>query len=283
MPIENCAIRNFHTVETLEGKDSRTFEEAFSLVEENASRIIKNINATFMAPEPGTDDYNWLINFIAILCERTPARRKHFSEMTAEMYKMITRVGFQHKEYFESQKRIIEEKTGEKNNLTHEKLLEFIERDEYEVVFGNNHHMKSFMDRLDVIIEPLSRRKWSVVTSPPMMGDFICSDNPVCLRNVTKVTGFFSSPGHGMFNTEVSLPLSPRVVLLGRFEDYHPMSGLVPNRKTVAAINSFTGMYAEKFIFSKKQDFLWTDTVGKLCNTDDFKRKLVEKKEKPKE
>ncbi|OMD64672.1 hypothetical protein BSK62_17020 [Paenibacillus odorifer] len=269
--------KDFHTVETITGKDSKTFEEIFSMIEGKAKQIIKGIIETFQIPFPGSDDYNWLINFIALLSERTPARRKHFSDQTAELYKMATQVGSQHKEYFEHQKEIIENKTGEKLNLTHEQLKEFINSDDYEISFNNNFHMENFMTRFDVIIEPLGRRKWSVCYSPPELGDFVSSDNPVCLRNVIPVEGIFSSPGHAMLNTEVSVPLSPRVMLLGRFEDVHPSIGEAPNSSFVAKLNSWTAMYSERYVFSQNEDFLWWDKQGNVSRTEDFKRILGER------
>lgn len=266
--------KDFHTVETINGKDSKTFEDIFSMIEGKAKQIINGIIKTFQIPMPGSDDYNWLINFIALLSERTPARRKHFSDQTGELYKMATQVGFQHKEYFEHQKEIIENKTGEKLNLTHEQLKEFINSDDYEISFNNNFHMDNFMTRLDAIIEPLGRRKWSVCYSPPELGDFVSSDNPVCLRNVTPVEGIFSSPGYAMLNTEVSVPLSPRVLLLGRFEDIHPIVGAAPSSSFVAKINSWTAMYSKRYVFSKTEEFLWWNNKGNVFTREDFIRRL---------
>lgn len=173
---------------------------------------------------------------------------------------------------------MMEEKARVKIDLSYEQMKEFINSDGFEITFNNNFHMDNFMTRLDAIIEPLGHRKWSVCISPPMYGDFVCSDNPVCLRNVIPVEGFFSSPGHGVLNTEVSIPLNPRVMLLGRFEDYLPPVGWAPNRRFVAQMNSWTSMYAERYVFSKKKDFLWWNDQGNVCTTEDFKKRLLNEK-----
>lgn len=130
------------------------------------------------------------------------------------------------------------------------------------------------MTRVDAIIELLAHRKWSVCIAPPMYGDFVCSDNPVCLRNIVPIKGIFSSPGHGLLKTEVSIPLNPRVMLIGRFEDELPPVGSAPNRRFVAQMNSYTAMYADRYVFSKKQDFLWWSDQGKVCTTEEYKRRL---------
>lgn len=269
---KNIAYENdFHTVETIEGKDMKSYEEAFSQVEGMGKQIITNIISSLKMPMPDTEEYNWLMNFIALLCERTRARRNHFSESMAEVLKMAARVGFHHKEYFDRHKEKIEKEVGGSVNLSHEELKQFIESDEYTINFHNNFHMESFMNRVDAILEPLAHRKWSICISDPKHGDFVCSDNPVCLRNVQIKESFFNSPGHGVLNTEVSIPLSPRILLLGRFEAVHPPVGMAPDRKFVAQMNSWTSMYAERYVFSKKEDFLWWNNQGKICGIDDLK------------
>ncbi|MGG1639128.1 DUF4238 domain-containing protein [Paenibacillus sp. NRS-1760] len=270
---------DFHTIETVDGKDSKTFEEAFSMVEGNAKQIINEIIQTFKIPTIGSEEYNWLINFIALLSERTPARRHHFDKAMADVFKMASRVGFQNKSYFESQKKKIEEKTGKSFDLSYEQLNKLINEDGFEISFHNNFHMENFMARFDAIIEPLAHRKWSLCIAPPMYGDFVCSDNPVCLRNILPVKGILGSPGHGVLNTEVSIPLNPKVMLLGRFEDDLPPVGWAPSRRFVAQMNSWTAMYAERYVFSKKKDFLWWSDQGKVCTTEDFKRRLEHEKQ----
>jgi len=269
--------KDYHTIETNNGKDFSTFEEAFSEVEGNAKQIIDNIINTYEMPARDSEDYNWLINFIALLCERTPSRRNHFNESMEEVLKKAVRVGFNHNEYFENSRRRIEEKNGEKLNINHEQMKEYINSDNFKISFNNNFNMENFLARLDAIIDLLGERKWSVCVSPPMNGDFICSDNPVCLRDVTPVKGVFSSPGHGILNTEVSIPLNPRVMLLGRFEDYLPPMGYAPNRKFVAQMNSMTAMYAERYVFSRENDFLWWDINGNVCTIADYKKRLEDR------
>jgi hypothetical protein len=214
-----------------------------------------------------------LVNqFIALLAERTPSRRVHFNDSLEEFYILATRVGLQDKSSFE---RFLQHESKKNDsiptNVTYEQIMDLIDSDDYRIKFNNNFHMDTLMTRIDAIIQPLGQRKWSVVYSPHRNKEFICSDNPVSLRFTKEVKGFFNSPGHGLLNTEVSVPLSPNIALLGRFKDYHPPSGIIPNRRTAAIINSNTGRHAKRFVFSKSQQFIWYDMEGIVSNTEDFK------------
>jgi hypothetical protein len=133
---------------------------------------------------------------------------------------------------------------------------------------------KNVFTVIDAILPTLIERKWSVVFCPPAIGDFICSYNPVSLHWATleKRPEIFNSPGYGMIDTEISIPLSSRVMLLGRFDDFQPPSGVVPNKRNLAILNSFTGIESSRFIYSRKNDFYWYTKDGQVANVEDFKR-----------
>ena len=73
--------------------------------------------------------------------------------------------------------------------------------------------------------------------------------------------GFFG-PGFGVGGTDVSIPLSPELLLFGRFEDV-PHSGTSLPRRKVALANTWALVHAVRYAASKTEDlvFLRNDTI----------------------
>jgi len=250
-------------------------EDVFAYVEGNAAPIIKEVCNSKVIPTG--EKYNWMINYIALLAERTPVRREVFSNPMQDIAKIMVQMMLETPERFDSIKRRMREDGIELNdNVSYEDLRKFIFEGKYTISFDNNTHVNNLLNAIDAIIHPLGDRNWTVAYSPPEVGDFICSDNPVSLHWTTqKERGIWSSPGHGLLETEVSVPLSSRIMLLGRFEEV-PKNITIMSKRNLAILNSYTGMYADRFIYSRENDFLWykrDNTVGYVA---DFKRLIHE-------
>jgi hypothetical protein len=247
-------------------------EDVFADIENKAAPIIREICESLIMPTG--DDYNWLMNYIALLAERTPARREVHEKPMHDISKIMLQMMLSTPERYEAVRRSMAQ-SGEpvEDNVSYEQLRRFAYEEKYTLSFDNNTHIKNLMAAVDAILQPLASRHWSVVLSPSPLGDFICSDNPVSLHWATlKDRGFWSSPGHGLLDTEVSVPLSSRVALLGRFEKVHPPSAILASRKTLASINSNTGRHSQRFIFSRKNDFFWYTKDNRIGNVDEYKR-----------
>lgn len=255
-------------------------EDAFAFVEENVAPIIKEVCNSKKIPD-GAEEYNWLINYIALLAERTPIRREFFTKPMQDITKIMSQMMLSTPERFESIKRRMEADGVEYNdNVSYEKLRKFIFEERYTISFDNNTHINNLLSSIDTIIPHLGARNWTVAYSPPEVGDFICSDNPVSLHWTTqKERGFWSSPGHALKETEISVPLSSRIMLLGRFEEELPPCIVISSKRNLAILNSNTGMYADQFVYSRKNDFLWFKQDNSVGNVADFKRLILEKTE----
>jgi hypothetical protein len=252
-------------------------EDAFSIVETNVAPIIKDICQSQQIPHE-TVAYTWLINYIALLSVRTPVRLDHLTEPINEESKIISEMMLSTPERFEATKQNMR-KDGIKfnENVSYESLKDFVFEEKYTLSINNNTRISTLMNAVDAIIPLLGARNWTVAYSPPEIGDFICSDNPVSLHWITqKNRGFWSSPGYGLLETQVSVPLSSRIMLLGRFEELPP-NFVISSKRNLAILNSYTGMYSDRFIFSRESDFLWykqDDTIGNIL---DFKQLIIAK------
>ncbi|WLD94625.1 DUF4238 domain-containing protein [Alkalihalobacillus sp. AL-G] len=254
-------------------------EDSFMEIETKTAPIIKKLKNTLEMPK-GTD-FIWLINYIALQYSRTPVRKETLSEPMANIAKIMMQMSIATPERYT---KLIEDMKKDGKNigeeLSYKEMHDFImDEDRYKIVIDNNTKMNNILTSIDAIIPTLMKRNWSVVYSPTTVGDFICSDNPVNLHwtNPQLNRGFFNSPGHGLPDTEVSFPLSSRVMLLGRFDNFQPSSGTIPNKLTLAALNSFTGKQADRFIYSRKKDFYWLSNDNKVANIEDFKSMIREK------
>ncbi|KFM92954.1 DUF4238 domain-containing protein [Paenibacillus macerans] len=252
-------------------------EDVFACVEENTVPIIKEICNSRKMPE-GNEEYNWLINYIALLAERTPVRLDHFTKPIIDISKIISQSMLATPERFEAIKENIRKDGVEfDDNVSYEELKDFVFEEKYTISVDNNTRITTLMNAIDAIIPVLGARNWTVAYSPPEIGDFICSDNPVSLHWTTqKDRGIWSSPGHGLLETQVSVPLSSRIMLLGRFEELPP-NVVISSKRNLAILNSYTGMYSDRFIFSKENDFIWFKQDNTIGNIADFKRLIVGK------
>jgi hypothetical protein len=252
-------------------------ENAFMEIESIVTPIIRKIQSTLEMPTG--DEYINLMYYIALQYSRTPKRKEGFSRPMEDIAKIFMQMSVSSRQRYEKTINDLKMAGKEIDNLPYDDMHRFVmNEDAYDVIVDNNTKMSNIFTVIDAILPTLFERKWSVVFSPPAIGDFICSDNPVSLHWTTleKRPGLFNSPGHGMTDTEISIPLSSRVMLLGRFDDFQPPSGVVPNKRNLAILNSITGIESSRFIYSRKNDFYWYTKDGQVANVEDFKRKIQE-------
>lgn len=221
---------------TLPHIDPNIIEDAFSVIESAVAPIIKICDIKSIPS--GKEDYNWLINYIAALAMRTPTTRKAIAELTKEITTMI----LAKPEKFEQVKRNMETEYNDPRTL--------IYGGKHGGIFRNNEYVRHLMGTIDAIIQPLGARHWAVVFSPSSTGDFILSDNPVNLHwREKKGYRIWRSPGCGLKETEVTIPLSSRIMLMGHFEDI-PSNLNICSKKDLASMNNFTVMHSDRFLYS---------------------------------
>jgi len=132
-------------------------------------------------------------------------------------------------------------------------------------------HVGILIKAVEEITPSLIHRKWSLVYAKDKSDEFVCSDNPVSL-NWIKPMPRFESPGFELGNTQVGMPLNKEAALLGRYEgESHMLWAL---RKQIAAINSIRAIFAQRFIYSPREDFICLKKDGKIGNIDEFLKEL---------
>ncbi|MEF3304257.1 DUF4238 domain-containing protein [Paenibacillus sp. GYB003] len=253
-------------------------EDVFMDLESKTAPVIRTLCETLRMPSG--DDYNYLMNYIALLAVRTPSYKQTSSAMMEEIAKITMRMAFSTEERFEIVKKQMAAEGKEVPPLHYETFRNFLDEERYNIAFDNNTHVNNLLESMDAVLHPLGARYWTIVYSPNQLGDFICSDHPVSLHWATgRDRGIFSSPGHGMLDTEVTVPLTSRVLLLGQFEPILPEVITLTSRLMLAILNSWSSEQS-RFIYSRKEDFVWYSREEKIANMADFRRLIAENRKR---
>lgn len=248
-------------------------ENAFSKVESMAAPVIKEILRTEQLP--AGEGFNILINFIALMASRTPAIIIHRTEPIIKINEIIMDMYLSSKDRWKAltsrmsvEGRLSPESLDDAN---YEKMRDFFYSKRYIMDINQNYKIKQLLDSVDILIPLLAQRKWSlllskdITTTMPQLGGFICSDNPVALVSLDPLPPFYY-PGFGMPCTEVTMPLSKNAAIVGRFEGEEKVT--IISVKGMAAINSRTGMYADRFFYHSNKNFIMINNQQQICNVN---------------
>lgn len=273
-PLNEGYENYLYRIEPIENKkeiDPFEIETGFGNFESVVAPIITKIRNTFELPIG--NDFNILINFLALQIVRTPSHINNFDKPLQEMIKMSMRMIASTKDRWESSvNRLKKDKPDFKYNLDYESMKKFIDDDGYDILVAKNYKLSMMLSGIDVMISLLSKRQWSLWISADLCNGFICSDNPVSIMwsDGKLAPGPFKLPGFGINNTDVLMPISKNIALIGKFESNY---GGIADEHIIATINTRTMMFAQRFIYSNKNNFCWINKESKI---DNLKSYLIE-------
>ncbi len=262
-----------YTLEEGTAGEPDAIEKAFSKIESMAAPVINEIIKKKRLPSG--DGFNILINFIATMASRTPRIINNRTKTIIGLSEMLMDGYLLEKERWQgltsrmiNEGKLSPEALDEKN---YEKMCDFFYSKKYKVDINQNYKIKQIIESIDTLIPLLAQRKWSllvsedITTTLPQLGGFICSDNPVSLVSLVKLPPIYS-PGFGMPRTEVTMPLSKDVAIVGRFEGKETVSAI--SVEGMAAVNSRTGMYAGRFLYHSNKNFILINNQNNICNVN---------------
>lgn len=249
------------------GHEPDIVENAFAELEGEVAPIIKKIYETKVMPI--NDEYHLLMYYIALLFQRNPDRIELFNKAVDDISKITLDMIASSRDRYES----FTAQIHEHKSLEYDDFKKKVIDGRFTFSVNNNIHVANIFKTAGYIIESLIQRKWTVLHTQPTVGDFICSDIPADLHWEKQDEGMWSSPGHSMPGTEISIPLSSRIMLIGTIEDKYPKYLEITNKRLVAQLNTYTAMNA-RFIFSRKRNFYWITSELKIGDTDDLIKAL---------
>lgn len=260
--------RDFYKVKVKDGDDPFILEREFSKIEAGAKRAIDFIKTTNSIPEG--EDGNYLLNFVGLLAVRTPSHRNNMDSFHQDILNRVLDITLQNKERWDGLVARVRSEGKELPETTYEKVKELFDKGEFIFQVDQSWLLYLMLTSATTIINLLGHRNWSLAVADE--GHFVCSDNPVSLSWIKHVPGPYS-PGFAMKNTQVTLPLTNKIALLGVLETgYGSLHHFEKDR--VAALNNFTIKSAERFIYSIEDDFEWLQENLEIGQKDDFEQML---------
>lgn len=271
--------KDFYRIEA-PGVEPNTMEQILEEYESQAASVVKKVIE--IGAFPTGDDFTMLIVMVALMAFRTPHFRRMYEKPLEDIGNLTLKMMSASPELWNQiQEGMKRNGYAVKKKTSYEEMKHFVDSNNYTLEirneFSRGWHIQILLKLVEEIMPSLMSRKWSLSFAKNKSDEFICSDSPVSLI-CTKPISRFDRPGFERENTEVIVPLNKNVVLLGRFEGESHI--LWASRKQVAAINSLSIIYAQRFIYSPRKNFYWLNKDGGIGNADDILDEL--KKEKMK-
>ena len=116
--------------------------------------------------------------------------------------------------------------------------------------------LKAFQSAL----RTLTARKWTLIVAGDKAGNFVTSDHPVCLIDISERPSSPHGVGVGMAETAVLFPVSTRLLLSGRFEGNEAVRTIGP--VDVARVNAQIIQRAERQVFAYDASFTYLTRSG---------------------
>ena len=205
--------------------------------------------------------------FLALQAVRIPAFRDLITSVLQQVHKKVLRVIGSTAERFEMTVKKMKDDGIDIGKTTYEEVRRFIEDDAFDMEYPSDLFVQQLLVLFRDLFPYLADRNWSLRCAGETSGDFVCSDRPVGLSWAPGLETL-APPGFGMQGTIVSLPLSRKIALEGRFEGTSRVS--TADARLVALINGQTVLAAEQCVYSPSDDFVWARPGSALQHSVEF-------------
>lgn len=272
IPRNVCAIRDFNRI-SVPGFPSDYIESEMGKFESMIVPAVTHIKAD---NEFRGEPKSCILNLIALLATRHPARRETTRKFHEKIAKMTMGMVLQNRERYEKTiSDMNNDGVAASSKATYEEMKDFVAKGEYEIEVTTEHHINLEGKMHEAALEVLHQRNWTLFKAGKEDGHFITSDWPVSLEwsNPETVPPFYrSSPGLGLKGTEVVFPLTKELALLGTFDGKDETLQASPH--LVAAVNSRTLRFSRNQVYSPKRWFpalsdgaivVGAELIQKLC------------------
>lgn len=259
--------RDYNRIE-VPGVDPNAMEDELSRVEARAAVIIREIAETQVLPQG--EAVEELMFFVALLHSRVPGYRRNW----AQGFGRVAEIAEQLMAMPDEAKRNFPPVMGSDSpGIPYSELRKLIKQVEPRPELHNDVYVDLMVASATVVTPLLLKRHWTIVVARKDAGDLICSDRPVGLTWTTQALGqSFYSPGFGLRNTIVTVPLNRRLALWGTWDRRRGTVAL--DSDGVAIINSRTAMYSERYLYSARQNFRYVDPQNKVTEIESLLKRI---------
>lgn len=243
-----------------QGEDPEVYEKLFREFEGKAAPVIRQIIETHAMPTDD-DQLGLLFNFIAFQYVRTPSARRVIAAPREQEARIIIDMLESSRELYESHMR---RSGGDLDAFPFERIQ--ATKGQYEPRLTTEGFIEGAMTMMNAILRYLHRRSWTVLVSERPGESFVVSDHPVVLE-WSDPRGRRFPPGHAHVDTELTLPLSAHVALIGCYTPFEvdPLN----MRRSVSGINSRTIARSRVFVAACEDRFI-LQADGEIITSNQF-------------
>ena len=250
----------------LDGVEDGAFEleHAFAEIEGGAATAIRStINNRQL---PADDElFSYLINFVALMAARVPQTRENFARPLRRVWEMLLEIELSSRERFEALVQQARAAGEQIPDVDYKHLRQSFREGRIVLEVSQAQHIQTLLHAAETLVPLLAARHWRLLFATG--AEFITSDHPVALTWTVPRPPSFYGPGFGIAGTDVTLPLTKSIALLGRLEpQQHDTIEL--DQRGVASLNSRTGMYAGRIVISGNPDHVWERADHTIGNAD---------------
>lgn len=247
-PENTAIINNFYAIHYT---DTNAFENFLAdQIESPAAKALKALQTTGQVPSD--DDKHRLALFLAYMLVRTPAYRTFYEPQFNKEISTLLQLNAKDKEHF--QRWADDYETIHKEPIANdvEQLRQEILDGKYKTEVHPNFSLYIMQKLGSNCADLLLSMKWIIIKSPEDLY-FLSSDNPIIVTN-PNCMGFYS-PGLGLENTRIFVPISKRVgLLMVRLDEDKLDNKIISNSSEIVKNMNKTLVYAAaEFIFAHEQ------------------------------
>lgn len=260
--------RDYYALEEAPGVESDMLERAFSSIEQQLAPVLAQILKEEKLPPRQSREFGILLNHVAGLIIRVPRMLDTVAQFYASSLEIAHRLMLSTPERFRAALEQAQRAGAEIPAGDHEQLRQLMQKGRYSIEVPRPWLVGQMFLASDILLRLLAARHWSLLVVAQEALEFAVSDCPVVVDwTRARLQGFYP-PALGLRKTDVTLPLSRRVTLLGRFETLP--GRVLASRRTVAVVNTRTAAAGSRFVASPSKEFPVLGPDGKLGSVSDL-------------
>jgi hypothetical protein len=250
---ENVGYRPKYYSVDIDGESPDFVEDELGKIEGVSKPIIRKIEKDRKMVVG--DDYITLMYYLGILAARVPNTRDRFNDQMDNLGKMVLKVSLQGKTP-EDIMRIMADKGSPLESIDDAiAMKELASRDAFRMSVDNTYQVDVVFQMATVIADQLIRRKWTVLyRTDNQDAYFVCGDAPVMLMWQDRTYVGVYPPGFGLNGTEVDIPLTRNIVIIGRLEGFSGGESIRARSTQIRMMNGLSISHSSRFIFSYSKD-----------------------------
>ncbi|MCH7638301.1 MAG: DUF4238 domain-containing protein [Bacteroidetes bacterium] len=234
-------------------------ENELSKIEGRVASVFREIDQSRLLPHLESENYAFLMTFIALLGVKHPAVRKQYEEFLRREDQALNELIVSTPEVWANVVSRMRRDGYVDPVLPYDEMRQFVMEGENETRFVPGDSLLRELQGVDKIAPILGQRNWHLLEADPTASHLICSDRPVSLLpnqfGVSLQAYGFGTPG-----TDLISPIGSKMVMVGRMEE--GLSDGQLDKQGVAAINSKTVRTCDRFVYSAEETFSCLTTMG---------------------